>query len=68
VEKRTLQARVSAGEDQAWSVEDVVEMARDMGALHPPGVTKRASYSDTNYQLLGRLVEEVEEMSINAPR
>jgi len=65
VEKRTLQARVSAGEDQAWSVEDVVEMVRDVGALHPPGVTKRASYSDTNYQLLGRLIEEVEATPLN---
>jgi D-alanyl-D-alanine carboxypeptidase len=44
--------------DRSWTVEDTIERARiDLEPLFPPGT--KASYSDTNYQLLGKIVETV---------
>ena len=43
--------------DVSWNVSDAVRWARDDGALFAPGQGRRAFYSDTNYQLLGRVIE-----------
>jgi CubicO group peptidase (beta-lactamase class C family) len=40
-----------------WTVEELVARARSMPSHFPPGAQTR--YSDTNYQLLGRIVEAV---------
>lgn len=55
----SLYRRLRTRGDQAWSVADVVAIARDLGAHFPPGEPGRAHYSDTNYQLLGHVVERV---------
>lgn len=42
--------------DRSWTVDDTIERARnDLEPLFPPGTN--ASYSDTNYQLLGKILE-----------
>jgi D-alanyl-D-alanine carboxypeptidase len=44
--------------DRAWTVDETIERARkDLKPNFPPGT--RASYSDTNFQLLGRITEAV---------
>ena len=54
------------GQDRAWSVYDVLIATR--GALKPlgysPGQTKKAFYSDTNFQLLGAVIEAVTGISL----
>jgi CubicO group peptidase (beta-lactamase class C family) len=40
--------------DTAWTFEDLLDMARSARRRPPPG---RSHYSDTNFQLLGRIVE-----------
>lgn len=51
-----------AGTDARWSLDDVIVAARDDLAPHfQPGAGRRAHYSDTNYQLLGRIIEQVAE-------
>ena len=50
-------------EDKAWTVEDVVDITRSLKPQFPPSARARAFYSDTNYQLLGALIESIE----NAP-
>ena len=59
---RTLERRLVAGEDTAWTLEDVLETARRQGPVFEPGAAK-ARYSDTNFQLLGRVVAEAVGMS-----
>lgn len=48
-----------AGDDRGWNLTDVIEAAREIGALFPPGRPGRAHYSDTNFQLLGAIIEQV---------
>ncbi|MFJ2666561.1 hypothetical protein ACIO14_19670 [Nocardia fluminea] len=43
--------------DAAWTFEDFHERARSMPSRFPPSAPGRAEYCDTNYQLLGRIIE-----------
>ncbi len=49
---------IKAGVDQSWELEDLLEIARGMGGRFAPGEGRKALYSDTNFQLLGRVIEE----------
>lgn len=46
-----------AGVDRAWTPLEAVARAREIGPRFAPGTPGKAFYSDTNYQLLGRVVE-----------
>ncbi|WP_159887773.1 serine hydrolase domain-containing protein [Paenibacillus puerhi] len=56
---RKLQDDITAGHDQAWSFDKVMEDAKQMKPHFPPGKKGKALYSDTNYQLLGKIIEIV---------
>lgn len=43
--------------DTAWPFEDLIEMAQAMPSRFAPSTPGRAQYCDTNYQLLGRIIE-----------
>ncbi|MDT0328218.1 serine hydrolase domain-containing protein [Nocardiopsis lambiniae] len=43
--------------DAAWTFEELLEMARGMPSRFAPSAPGRAQYCDTNYQLLGRIIE-----------
>jgi len=53
-------------EDFAWGLDDVIGWTREMPAPFAPGTPGRALYSDTNYQLLGAIIERVTGMSFAA--
>jgi D-alanyl-D-alanine carboxypeptidase len=59
--KPSLEKQITQGFDQAWTCEQAVQMSVAMGPMFPPGKKGKAHYSDTNYQLLGRIVERIEE-------
>lgn len=44
-------------QDFAWDIHDVIRWTRDMPAAFAPGTPGRAAYSDTNFQLLGAIIE-----------
>ncbi len=52
-----LMKTILGGDDQSWELGDVIEASRSIGAAFAPGTPGKALYSDTNYQLLGRVVE-----------
>ena len=54
----SLEKAIRAGHDVAWTLDDVLGWARDIGPKFRPGQPGKALYSDTNYQLLGRVIEE----------
>jgi len=54
---KTIGATILANEDRSWSFDDVLAMVcKNFAPRFVPGSGK-AFYSDTNYQLLGRIVE-----------
>jgi len=56
---QTLLGMISKGVDQAWSFEQTIELTRSMPAQFAPGTPGKAFYSDTNFQLLGRIIENL---------
>ncbi|MDZ4858833.1 MAG: serine hydrolase domain-containing protein [Candidatus Hydrogenedentes bacterium] len=59
VNGRSLLAALTKGEDQHWTFEDVVEKTRAMPPKFAPGTKGRALYADTNYQILGKIIETI---------
>lgn len=55
----SLEKSIRSGVDSTWTLEDVVDMARELGPVFPPGTPGKARYADTNFQLLGRVIEHV---------
>jgi D-alanyl-D-alanine carboxypeptidase len=45
--------------DHEWTAEEAVAISREMRPKFAPGAVGRAFYSDTNYQLLGAIIEHV---------
>ena len=56
---RSLQDEILAGNDQTWNLERVLLDISQMKPPFPPGWKNRALYSDTNYQILGRILENI---------
>ncbi len=60
----TLEERISQSQDLAWSRAEVWTWAKEMKPEFEPGKPGKAHYSDTNFQLLGEIIEQVSGMSI----
>lgn len=49
--------------DRAYSIEELMVIVRSLKPKSEPSAKKRAHYSDTNYHLLGAIIESVTEQS-----
>lgn len=58
---RSLEDELRAGNDQSWTFDEAISRAAAMPAPFAPGSRRRALYSDTNHQLLGRIIEVITE-------
>ncbi|WP_155972696.1 serine hydrolase domain-containing protein [Paenibacillus sp. Leaf72] len=56
---KSLKVELLAGYDTSWSFDKVMEDVKQMNSHFPPGKKGKALYSDTNYQLLGKIIENV---------
>lgn len=56
-EGRGLLGELMAGRDRGWTLAEVAGIARRQGPVGRPGEMRRAHYSDTNFQILGRVIE-----------
>jgi D-alanyl-D-alanine carboxypeptidase len=63
---RSLLNELTSGLDQHWTFEEVITETKKMKPAFHPGAKGKALYSDTNYQLLGRIVEAVTGKPITA--
>lgn len=48
---------ITKGNDKHWSFEEAVAISKKIEPLFEPGQKNKAHYSDTNYQLLGKILE-----------
>jgi len=53
-----------AGGDEAWPFERVINQVKSLKPKFKPGKKGKVFYSDTNYQLLGAIIEKVTDMNI----
>lgn len=56
---KSLKDDLMAGNDQSWTFEQAIEKTKAMKPLFTPGTKNKAHYSDTNYQLLGKIIETI---------
>ena len=61
--KPPLVKKLLDGNDFKWSFDDLLNISREMKPHFPPGKKGKAFYSDTNFQLLGKIIEEITEIS-----
>ncbi len=52
------------GVDQSWHLDKTIATVKKLKPNFPPGKKGKAAYSDTNYQLLGRIIETVTGMTM----
>lgn len=58
--KTGLFADLTRGQDRALTFPEAMEITRRLGAHSSPGNPDRAHYSDSNYQILGKVIEVLE--------
>ena len=53
---QSLENALTTGHDQGWTFEQAIERSKSMPPLFAPGTPGKAHYSDTNFQLLGKII------------
>lgn len=61
----SLESEVKKGNDQAWSFERAVQYSKSLKPKFVPDTKGKAHYSDTNFQLLGKIIENLTDKSIS---
>ncbi|PKM65383.1 MAG: serine hydrolase [Firmicutes bacterium HGW-Firmicutes-2] len=56
---RTAADNLMEGNDGSWYLDKTIGLIKSLKPNFKPGAKRKASYSDSNYQLLGRIIENV---------
>ncbi|MCU0356674.1 MAG: beta-lactamase family protein [Cyclobacteriaceae bacterium] len=56
---KSLENEITKGNDQLWTFEQAIERTKNMSALFVPETKGKANYSDANFQLLGKIIENI---------
>ncbi len=56
---KSLENDLTEGKDQCWTFEQAIERTKKMTPLFEPGKKGKANYSDANFQLLGKIIENI---------
>lgn len=62
---RDLQHSIADGIDTAWTFDDVISRTRSHGAIEKPGVSRKALYTDSNFHILGKVIEAIEQKTFS---
>jgi D-alanyl-D-alanine carboxypeptidase len=61
---KTVADELMEGKDEPWPLDRTIELIKKLKPNFKPGAKGRASYSDSNYQLLGKIIEHITGKSI----
>jgi D-alanyl-D-alanine carboxypeptidase len=61
----TFASNILGNKDISLTLEETIEYVKKLKPKFFPGEKRKAAYSDTNYQLLGRIIEKVTQMTIH---
>ncbi|MDO8896325.1 MAG: serine hydrolase domain-containing protein, partial [Bacteroidales bacterium] len=61
---QSLEKDILSGNDQYFSFEKIIEHTKKLKPLFIPGTKNKAYYSDSNFQLLGRIIEVITQKTI----
>lgn len=60
---KSLEDELSNGHDQSWTFEQAIERTKSIQPHFIPGAKGKAHYSDANFQLLGKIIEQITQAS-----
>lgn len=60
----SLEKMLLRNSDRAFSFEEILELSKGIKPHFPPGKKGKAHYSDTNFQLLGKIIEKIRSASL----
>ncbi|GAA0370800.1 serine hydrolase domain-containing protein [Bacillus horti] len=61
----TVATELFKGIDRSWTLEETLALIRELKPNFIPGQKGKVNYSDTNYQLLGKIIENITGMSVS---
>ncbi len=61
--RKSLENEITEGKDQSWSFEQAIERTKKLIPLFAPATKGKANYSDANFQLLGKIIENISHIS-----
>ena len=64
-EGKSLEKELINGNDRCWSFEEAIALSKSLNPLFIPDQEGKAHYSDTNFQLLGRIIENITQKSLS---
>jgi len=56
---KSLEDEIANGHDQSWTFEQAIDRTKSIKPLFAPGTKNKAHYSDSNFQLLGKTIEQI---------
>jgi D-alanyl-D-alanine carboxypeptidase len=56
---KSWEDELKQGNDMTWTLEEVISKTKNMRPKFAPGSKGKAHYSDTNFQLLGKIIETI---------
>ena len=62
---KSFEDEIKEGNDRFWTFENVIEYSKSLKPYFKPNTKGKAHYSDTNFQLLGRIIENITGKSIS---
>jgi len=62
---KTVADSLMSGIDEPWPLEKSISLIKELKPNFTPGAKGKVAYSDSNYQLLGRIIEEIEEKKLS---
>ncbi|WP_273565678.1 serine hydrolase domain-containing protein [Maribacter halichondriae] len=62
---KSLEKELVNGNDRSWSFEEAIALSKTLKPLFIPDQKRKAHYSDTNFQLLGRIIENSTQISLS---
>jgi len=63
--RKSLEKELIKGNDRSWSFEEAIILSKSLKPLFIPDQKGKAHYSDTNFQLLGRIIENSTQKSLS---
>lgn len=61
----SIELELMKGNDMLWTFENIIEYSKKMKPYFVPNTKNKAHYSDTNFQLLGKIIENITDKSLS---
>ncbi len=56
---KNLKEKLVSNNDRGWSFGELIKFSKQIEPVFPPGKEGKAHYSDTNFQLLGKVIQSI---------